>query len=130
MSKPEPIFSDLDFNFTKNPISKDISRKIDVEAIKQSMKNLIRTMYYERPFNSKIGSPVNNLLFEPASPMVGIMLKKAIEQTITNFEPRVDLEQVVVTMLPDEYTVNIEIHYTILGTQSLQTFNVILERTR
>lgn len=130
MSKPEPIFSDLDFNFTRNPISGDISRKTDVEAIKQSMKNLICTMYYERPFNSRIGSSVNSLLFEPASPLVGMMLKKAIEQVITNFEPRVDLEQVVVTSTPDEYKIDVEIHYTILGTQALQTFNVILERTR
>lgn len=130
MSKIEPLFSDIDFNFTRHPITGDISRKTDVEAIKQSMKNLICTMYYERPFNSSIGSPVNNLLFEPASPLTGMMLKKAVEQVITNFEPRVDLEAVVVTMKPDEYTMDVEIHYTILGTQALQTFNIILERKR
>jgi phage baseplate assembly protein W len=130
MSKIEPVFADIDLNFTRNPITGDIYRKVDNDAIKISIKNLIKTMYYERPFNSKLGSSVNNLLFEQASPIVGMMLKKAIEQVITNYEPRVDLEQVVVTMSADENSLDVEIHYTILGTQALQTFNVILERTR
>ena len=130
MSKPEPVFADIDFNFTRNPISNDITRKTDVEAIKQSMKNLILTMFFERPFRSNLGSPINNLLFEPASPMLGMMLKKAIEQVITNFEPRVDLQEVVVTVLADDNLMNVEVHYTVLGTQALQTFNMILERTR
>lgn len=130
MSKIEPVFADLDLNFTRHPITGDISRKVDNDAIKLSIKNLIKTMYYERPFNSKIGSPVHNLLFEQASPIVGMMLKKAIEQVITNHEPRVDLEQVIVTSSPDENSLDVEIRYTILGTQALQIFNVILERTR
>ena len=130
MSKIEPVFADIDLNFTRNPITGDIYRKVDNDAIKISIKNLIKTMYYERPFNSKLGSSVNNLLFEQASPIVGMMLKKAIEQVITNYEPRVDLEQVVVTVSADENSLDVEIHYTILGTQALQTFNVILERTR
>lgn len=126
----EPIFADIDFNFTRHPISNDITRKTDNEAIKISLKNLIRTSFYERPFNSSIGSSVYKLLFEPTSPIVAVMMKRAVEQVITNFEPRVQLQNITVTMQHELNAMLVQIEYTILGTQALQTFNMILERTR
>lgn len=126
----EPIFTDIDFGFARHPISNDITRKSDVEAIKISLKNLIRTSFYERLFNSSIGSSVYRLLFEPMSPIVSVMMKRAIEQTITNFEPRVALQNVIVTTQYDNNSFAVDIEYTILGTQSMQSFSMILERSR
>ena len=126
----EPIFTDIDFGFARHPISNDITRKSDVEAIKISLKNLIRTSFYERLFNSSIGSSVYRLLFEPMSPIVSVMMKRAIEQTITNFEPRVALQNVIVTTQYDNNSFSVDIEYTILGTQSMQSFSMILERSR
>ena len=130
MAKTIPVFSDIDFRFEKNPLTGDVARKIDNEAVKTSMKNLILTSFFERPFDSSKGSSVRNALFEPITPLLGAVIKKSVEQVIINFEPRVDLQLVKVTMLDDENAVDIEIHYTILGTQALQVFNMILERTR
>ena len=126
----EPIFTDIDFGFARHPISNDITRKSDVEAIKISLKNLIRATFYERLFNSSIGSSVYRLLFEPMSPIVSVMMKRAIEQTITNFEPRVALQNVIVTTQYDNNSFSVDIEYTILGTQSMQLFSMILERSR
>lgn len=126
----EPIFTDIDFGFARHPISNDITRKSDVEAIKISLKNLIRTSFYERLFNSSIGSSAYRLLFEPMSPIVSVMMKRAIEQTITNFEPRVALQNVIVTAHYDNNSFAVDIKYTILGTQSVQSFSMILERSR
>jgi phage baseplate assembly protein W len=126
----EPIFTDIDFGFARHPISNDITRKSDVEAIKILLKNLIRTSFYERLFNSSIGSSVDRLLFEPMSPIVSVMMKRAIEQTITNFEPRVALQNVIVTTQYDNNSFSVDIEYTILGTQSMQSFSMILERSR
>ena len=126
----EPIFTDIDFGFARHPISNDITRKSDVEAIKISLKNLIRDSFYERLFNSSIGSSVYRLLFEPMSPIVSVMMKRAIEQTITNFEPRVALQNVIVTTQYDNNSFSVDIEYTILGTQSMQLFSMILERSR
>lgn len=126
----EPIFTDIDFGFARHPISNDITRKSDVEAIKISLKNLIRTSFYERLFNSSIGSSVYRLLFEPMSPIVSVMMKRAIEQTVTNFEPRVALQNVIVTAQYDNNSFSVDIEYTILGTQSMQSFSMILERSR
>ena len=125
-----PTFADIDFNFTRHPISNDITRKTDAEAIKISMRNLIRTSFYERLFRSGIGSSVNKILFEPSSPIVAVMVKQSIEQVITNFEPRVSLHNVTAVMTPDLNAVNIMIEYTILGTQTLQSFSTILNRSR
>lgn len=126
----EPVFSDLDLRFERNPITNDIGRKTDNEAIKMAMKNILLTKFFERPFNSALGSGVQNMLFEPLNPLSASMLKKMVEQALTNFEPRIDLQSVTVSMQEEENSMMVTVNYTILGLQSLQTFNVILERTR
>jgi hypothetical protein len=126
----QAIFSDLDFNFTQHPVTEDVALKTNVAAIKQSLRNLILTKNYERPFNGNLGSPVNSLLFEPFSPMLRIMLVKSIEQLVENYEPRIQLEDVIIILDEDSYSVEINIYYKILNTSTLQQFDLILKRTR
>lgn len=126
----QSIFSDLDFNFTQHPVTDDVTRKTNVASVNQSLRNLLLTKNYERPFNSDLGSPINALLFEPFSPMLRIMLRKAIEQVIENYEPRVQLDDVKVNLLEDSNNVEINIFYHIVNTTSLQQFDLILKRTR
>lgn len=124
------IFSDIDLNMTVNPLTGDISRKTDDQAVKQSLKNIILTSYYERRFRSNIGTPIKSILFEPVTPLLGVTIKKAIEQAVLNFEPRIELQKVDVRLLNDNKEIEINIYYYILGAQALQSFNLILERTR
>lgn len=126
----EPVFSDLDLRFERNPITGDIGRKTNNEAIKQAMRNILLTKFFERPFNSSLGSGVSNMLFEPLNPLSASMLKKMVEQTLTNFEPRIDLQSVTVDIQEEDNALSITVYYAILGLQTLQTFNIILERTR
>ena len=63
----ERTYRDLDLNFTAHPVTKDIVMRYDDAAVKESIKNLVLTMNYERPFHSEIGTPVNSLLFENKS---------------------------------------------------------------
>lgn len=126
----EILFSDIDLNFLPNPLTKDISKKINNEAIKQSFKLLLLSMFYERPFNSGLGSPINKILFEPMSPMLNVILQKNIEQVIANHEPRVIVDSVNVALREEENAVDIKIYYRILNTSALQVFDIILERTR
>lgn len=130
MARNTRTFSDLDFNFMANPVTGDITRKFDENAIKQSVKNLIMTQNYERPFHSEIGSPVRGLLFEPATPMLSIMMKQAIIDTITNFEPRVKLIDVIVTLSPDNNELYVSIEFVIVNTTTPLSLNLVLERTR
>jgi phage baseplate assembly protein W len=130
MARNTRIFSDLDLNFTAHPVTKDISRRYDETAIKTSLKNLILTRNFERPFHSEIGSPINALLFEPASPMLNITLQRAIVDVVNNFEPRVDLLDVNVLSSPDENSLYVTITFKIVNTQQPLTLDLTLERTR
>ena len=130
MARNTRIFSDLDFNFTATPVKRDIARRFDENAIKASLKNLILTRNFERPFHSEIGSPVRALMFEPATPMLGVMLKRAIIDVVNNFEPRVELLDVIVDIKEDENSVDVSIQFKIVNTQRPLTLELTLERTR
>ena len=130
MARNTRTFSDFDFNFTKHPATYDVAMKYDEEAIKASVRNLVLTQNYERPFHSEIGSQIRGLLFEPATPMLNVMLKRAITDTITNFEPRVKLEEVQVTISPDDHYVNVSIYFRIINTTRPVQVDLILTRTR
>lgn len=130
MARNTRIFSDIDLNFTAHPVTKDIVRKYDDNAVKQSLKNLILTSNYERPFHSEIGSQVRSLLFEPASPMLAVSMRKAIFDLVNNFEPRVELIDVLVDFNPDENYVYITIEFKVVNTERPLTLDLVLERTR
>ena len=116
--------------FTAHPVTGDIVRRFDENAVKSSLRNLILTANYERPFHSEIGSPIKRLLFEPATPMLQVMLKRAITDTVNNFEPRVELLDVGVVVSADTYTVNVSIEFRIVNTTRPITLDLTLERTR
>lgn len=123
-------FTDLDLNFIKHPINRDITKKYDEAAIKQSVKNLVMTLNYERPFHPEIGSQVMHLLFEPATVVTKNMLEAAIRDTIHNFEPRVKLLSVDVRFNEDNNTVYIAIVFRIINTEKPLMIDFILQRTR
>jgi len=108
----------------------DLILRFNENAIKASVKNLILTMNYERRFHPEIGSQVNSLLFEPATPLLGAVMERTIRNTIENFEPRVTLNDVSVNINPDNNSAAVSIKFTILNTQTPQNLNLVLERTR
>ena len=130
MARNTRTYSDLDFNFTAHPVTGDIVRRFDENSVKAALKNLILTSNYERPFHSEIGSPIKRLMFEPATPMLQVMLQRAIIDTVNNFEPRVELLNVDVVVDPDEYSVYVTIEFRIVNTTQPLTLDLTLERTR
>jgi phage baseplate assembly protein W len=116
--------------FTAHPVTKDITRRYDENAVKASLKNLILTSNYERPFHSEIGSQVRALMFEPASPMLAQMLRRSIIDVVNNFEPRVYLNDVRVDFSPDNNSVYITVEFRIINTERPLTLDLVLERTR
>ena len=89
-------FVDLDLNFKKNPITKDVISKKGQNAIKQSIKNLVLTRIGEKLFSPTIGSYVYNLLFDNIVPETTIALQTSIEDVINTYEPRAIVNQVIV----------------------------------
>ena len=117
MARNTRIFSDLDLNFTKHPVTGDITRRYDDNAIKQSVKNLLLTRNFERPFHSEIGSPIRQLLFDNPGPMFNVMLKRAVIDVINNFEPRVNIIDVRVDDYSDANEVYVTLEFTIVNTE-------------
>ncbi len=130
MSRNTRIFSDLDLNFTPHPVTGDITRRLDDASIKQSIKNLLQIRHYEKPFHSDIGSPLRELLFEPLTPLTGLMIRRAIIDLIANYEPRVDLIDIEVIASDENNSVYVNIVFKIVNTERPQTLDFILERTR
>jgi len=130
MARNTRIYSDIDFKFTPHPVTKDLVRRYDEDAVKTALKNLILTRNFERPFHSEIGSPIRALLFEPATPMLGVMLKQAIIDVINNFEPRVNLIDVYTNVNDDSNSIEVTIQFKLANTERPLTLDLTLERTR
>ena len=124
-------YTDLDLFFSKKSTSKDISKVTDIQAVKRSIRNLVLTNHYEKPFHPEIGSGVRDILFEPMTPLTAHILTRKIEDVIENFEPRAKLT--AVRALPkldrNEYEVTIEFLVVNAPTE-LVDLTVFLERLR
>ena len=127
----EVLYSDFDLSFIKHPNTKDVTILRDIDAVKQSVKNLVLTAQGERPFNSILGSKVSGLLFENLDEITGSAIRDEIRTTINNFEPRVNLLEVKVLPNYDSYEYNVTIRYEIVGIDvSAQQLAFALQPTR
>lgn len=123
-------YSDLDLDFLPHPTTKDVMKKTGVEAIKRSVRNLILTNYYDRPFQSYIGSGALKLLFDNATPITANLLTNAIREVISNFEPRVRLERLNVKFDLDNNGYNVSLYFVIINQNEPAVINLFLERIR
>jgi phage baseplate assembly protein W len=130
MARSTRLFSDIDLNFTAHPVTKDITRRFDENAIKASLRNLLLTRNFERPFHSEIGSPIRALMFELPGPMFDVMLQRAIIDVINNFEPRVEIIDILVNDASDLNAVYVTLEFKIVNTERPITLDLALERTR
>jgi phage baseplate assembly protein W len=130
MTRNTRNFSDLDLNFTAHPVTGDVSRRYDETAIKTSLRNLILTNNFERPFHSEIGTPIRAMLFEQFSPMLVSNIERAVFDTVAAFEPRVNLDNVEVKASLDENLLVVTLTYRVLNTVRPVTLDISLERTR
>ena len=129
-TQPQSRFSDLDLDFTINPLTKDVSLKYDAEAVKRSLRNLIFTQRYERLFQPDINSGINNILFENYGSIQVVSLRNRIEQTIVNFEPRVT--EVIVNVYENQelHYLTVEIQFRVRNVPGLQELSLDLQRVR
>lgn len=124
-------FKDISLSFQRHPITNDILPLKNEDAIKRSVQNLVRINIGEVFFNDLIGTNITGALFELATDDFIDPIKMEIETVITNFEPRVLLEQVVVSSYPDSNVLEVFIQYEIIGLSApIQNLQFILEPTR
>lgn len=130
VSKTTRKYSDLDLNFIIHPVKKDINKLIDERAVIGSIKNLLSTMHYERPFQPQIGSNITKLLFEPMDKLTAISVEREVTQTITNYEPRVKIDEIIVTPDYDNNSYQITLRFYILNRTEPITIEFFLKRDR
>ena len=130
-SRSVRLYKDLALSFEKNANTQDVLQKKDVDAVKQSVRNLILTNHYERPFHPEIGSGVANLLFEPLDPITANALTRTIGEVIANFEPRARVVSIDARPNFDSNSYEVTIDFRIVNIPGeLVSLDVMLERSR
>ena len=125
------IYKDLNLNFSTNPVTQDVTTVTDVNAVKRSVRNLLLTNHYDRPFHPEIGSNIQALMFENFGPITGNQLTRTIEELIANYEPRARVETVECYPLPDTNTYDIRIYFYVENLPAeLIEFQTLLEAMR
>ena len=124
------IFSDLNLDFAQNPATKDIQKIDDVDAVKRSVRNLINTNYYERPFRPSLGSNLRAMLFELYSPQMSHAISKEIDLLIKNYEPRARLVNVKTNSDPERNGYEVSISFYVVNFPEQVQVQAFLERLR
>jgi phage baseplate assembly protein W len=124
------IFKDLNLDFQQNTATKDIQKITDVESVKRSVRNLINTNHYEKPFHPEIGSNLRAMLFELMTPQMNHVITKQIENLINNYEPRCRLVQVHTQPEFDRNGYAVQISFYVQNYQDPVVVESFLERLR
>ena len=124
-------FKDISLSFKRHPVTNDIVALRNEDAIKRSVRNLVETVNEERFFNSLIGSHVRESLFEIPDNTIRATLRTQIENSILNFEPRVNLTDVIINHPNDTNDLEVTVVYDIIGQEATpQEITFILQPTR
>ena len=124
------FYKDLDLNFTRNPVTNDITKIEDVDSIKRSVRNLVQTNFFEKPFHPEVGCGVRELLFENYTPIIGIFLKRKISEVITAYEPRVSLQDISLEDDGDRNRLKVSIYFYVQGVPEPVVVETYLQRLR
>ena len=124
-------FKDISLSFKRHPVTNDILALTNEDAIKRSVRNLVETVNEERFFNPLLGSRVRESLFEVPDNTIRATLKAQIENSILNFEPRVNLTDVIINHPNDTNDLEVTVAYDIIGQEATpQEITFILQPTR
>jgi phage baseplate assembly protein W len=127
---PDERYSDFLMNFDKNPITGNLAKVTNEEAVKQAIKNLVLTNQGERLYNRTMGSKVRTSLFDPADAMTAEMIRTTIEQTITYHEPRANLLGVEIFDDSDNNAYKVNIYFNLINIPDVIQLDLILKRAR
>ena len=122
-------YTDIDLNLTAHPNSKDLTLKQDVESVKRSLRNIMLTNKYERPFKPNFGANLRGLLFELADDITKYEMRNQIIEAIQDYEPRVKIDEIYLNQ-DRANRMYVNIHFGVRGVREPQEIEVILQRVR
>lgn len=128
------VFKDINLDFEPHPVSGDVVRLSDANAVKRSIRNLVLTNPYEHPYDHRVGSGVRRLLFENGGPETFVAIKDRIQYVIEAFEPRAELISITIdgdtAELVDKNSLSITIKFYVGSASNPEELTVFLERVR
>ena len=130
MANITKLYSDIDFTFIRKPGTNDVALSYDNQAVIRSVRNLLQTKHYDRPFNPGLGSNMELMLFEPVSDMTASSIEAEIKNTIENYEKRVSLKDVKVVPSPDQNAYEASLTFFLENATIPTTITLLLERNR
>ena len=126
----EPVFKDIPLSFTAHPITGNVKALVNRDAVKQSVKNIVLTNFYERPYNATLGGDILSQLFENMDPITEYTVSKKIRQALNNYEPRATIDDIKSDFNQDQNAINITITFRIRNDAPPISVNVLLDRVR
>ena len=124
------FFSDIDSNLSQVPGRTDLSRKVNENAVRESIRNLVSTDRGERLFQPDIGCDIRGSMFENMDPNTVLILKENITNTIKTYEPRCDLKEVLISANIDNNSVSVKIIFSVINTNRNSSLTIDLTRVR
>lgn len=124
------VYSDFFTDFDKHPLKNTLLRKTNVDAVKQSLRNLMLTDRGERPFQPNLGGHIRAMLFENITAQTFLTMQEHIKDVIEAHEPRADVIDVVVADTFNEHEVQVTIVFRVVNVQEPVTLELLLERVR
>lgn len=130
MARNTRTYTDLNLLFTRHPVTGDVTIKTDEDAVKASLRNLISTKNYERPFHPEIGCQIFSMLFENFTPVTVQIMKRTIFDVVEKFEPRATVLDVNIKDRPDENRIDLDILFKLKNSERPITLTTYLTRAR
>ena len=126
----QEIFRDIPLNLTVHPVTGNLKVLTNAESIKQSVKNIVLTNFYERPYNPEFGGDVLSQLFENMDPITEYNISKNIRVSLENHEPRAIVDDIITTVYDDQNALTVKIKFSVQTIPEPLEVNVLLERVR
>ena len=108
-------YKDLSASFQTNPLSNDLIALKNESSIARSVRNLVLTIQGERPFQPVLGTGVNNLLFDNMDKLTASAIRSELRTTIENYEPRVEINEIIVEADFEGNAFDVTLQYFIIG---------------
>lgn len=123
-------FVDIDLSFRRHPVTGDIGIKTDVEAIKSSIRNLIKTAPYDRKFHPEIACRIKKILFMDVSSLTIRALKDMVTEVLDNYEPRITVEKIIVSTDESLTQYNVIVYFRVRNVPEPMSVTTLLRRIR
>ena len=121
----ERVYSDIDLTISAKEYG-DVYKKLDASAVKQSIKTLLLTNKFEKPYRPNFGANLGGKLFELADGNTGEEIIDSIKNSIERYEPRAKILNIKVFSTPDNNSLSVTLEFRIINSSVSETLNLNL----